>query len=73
MEELGEQLKALNGMETSQKDQQSQLTWTPGCSQRLNPKPYTQAGPKPPGTKIVDVQFCLHDCLERHAQNLAQT
>ena len=36
MEELEEGLKGLKGMGTPQEDQQSQLTWTPGSSQRLS-------------------------------------
>ena len=39
MEELEEGLKGLKGMGTPQEDQQSQLTWTPGSSQRLSHQP----------------------------------
>jgi hypothetical protein len=36
MEELGERLHALKGIEIPQEDQQSQLNWTLGSSQRLS-------------------------------------
>ena len=39
MEELKEGLKALKGMGTPQEDQQSQLTWISGSSQRLSHHP----------------------------------
>jgi hypothetical protein len=39
MEELGEGWKALKGIGLSQKNQQSQLTWTLGDSQRLSHEP----------------------------------
>jgi hypothetical protein len=39
MEKLREGLKELKGMATSQEDQQCQLTWTPGSSQRRSHHP----------------------------------
>ena len=36
MEEMGKGLKALNQMGSLQDDQQSQLTWTSGSSQKLS-------------------------------------
>jgi hypothetical protein len=39
MEVLGEGLKALKVMATPQEDQQCQLTWTTGSSQRLSYQP----------------------------------
>jgi hypothetical protein len=36
MVELGEELKALKGIETLQEDQKGQQIWTLGSSQRLN-------------------------------------
>lgn len=36
MELLGDELKALKGIGTSQEDQENQLTWTSGSSQRLS-------------------------------------
>jgi hypothetical protein len=39
MEELREGLKALKGIGTPQEDQQCQLTWTLGSSQRLSYQP----------------------------------
>ena len=39
MEELGEGMKEPKGMATTQEEQQCQLTWTPGSSQRLCHQP----------------------------------
>ena len=39
MGELGEGLKELKGMATPLEDQQYQITWTSGSSQRLSHKP----------------------------------
>ena len=44
MEELGEGLKELKGMTTPKKDQQFQLTWTLGSSQRLSHQPKSMKG-----------------------------
>ena len=43
-EELGEGLKALQGMGIPQEDQQSQLTWTSGISQKLIHQPENTHG-----------------------------
>ena len=43
---------------TQQKEQQTQLTWTLGDSQRLSHQP--KAGLKVPGTYVADVQLRLH-------------
>jgi hypothetical protein len=39
IEELGKGSKELKGKETLSEDQQSQLTWTPQSTQRLNHQP----------------------------------
>ena len=44
MEESGEGLRDPKEKETPQEDQQSQLTWTLGGSQRLNHQPGTYMG-----------------------------
>ena len=60
MEELREGLKTLKGL-TPQEDQQSQLSWLPGRSQRLNHQTKSihrlNLGP---GTYVADVQLRLH-------------
>lgn len=43
-EELGEKLKALKEMATTQEDQQGQLSWTPGSSHRLSHQPKSMHG-----------------------------
>jgi hypothetical protein len=62
VEELGEGLKDPEGIETPQKDQQNQLIWTLGSSQRLNYQPKRKHGldlahPNPPYIYIVDIQL----------------
>ena len=58
MEELGEGLKELKRMAISQEDQQCQLTWTPGSSQRLRHQPKSiHDSSKAPDTYVAE------DCL----------
>lgn len=45
MEELGEGLKNPEGMETPEKNQQSQLTWVLVESQKLNQQPNSMLAP----------------------------
>ena len=60
MEELGKGLKALKGIWTPQKDQESQLTWTPGSSET---KPATKEhirAEKGPRLYVANMQLSLH-------------
>ena len=61
MEVLGEGLKTLKMTGTPQEDQQSQLTWTLGGSQRLSHQPKsTHELNQGHGTYIADVQLSPH-------------
>jgi hypothetical protein len=71
MEELGERLQVPKGVGIPQKDQQNQLTWTLGGSQRLKHQP-KGTGPRPPHTYVADVQFCLHMGPEQLEQGLSE-
>jgi hypothetical protein len=44
MEELGRKIEGPEGARTPQEDQQCQLTWTPGSSQRLSHQPKGKHG-----------------------------
>jgi hypothetical protein len=58
MAELEERLKKLNGRVTPEEDQQSQLTQTPGSTQRMSHQLGAYTGQsKAPGTNIAEI--CL--------------
>jgi hypothetical protein len=71
----GERLQAPKGVGTPQEDQQSQLTWILGNSQRLNTptREHTQAGPRSPHTYVTDVQPGLYVGPEQLELELSQT
>jgi hypothetical protein len=60
MVELGEGLKEMKERATPLEDQQSQLTWTPGSSQRLSHQLAAHMGwSEPPGTYLTEDWFGL--------------
>ena len=61
MEEMGEGLKDSKRTGTPQEDQQSQLTWTLGGSQRLNhQRKYIHGLDLTPTPKIYEADMQLH-------------
>ena len=62
LQKLGESLRGLKRTGTPQEEQQSQLTWTLGGSQRLNhqPKSIQEWTALQPDTYVADVQLGLH-------------
>ena len=61
MEELVEGLKALKGIRTLQEEEETQLTWTPGSSQRLSHQPKNIHGlDRVPRRYAADVQLSLY-------------
>ena len=55
MEELEEEIKDLNGIATPQEDQQCQVTWTHGRSQRLTTNQRAYIGwSKAPRTYVTE-------------------
>jgi hypothetical protein len=57
-------------LRTPQEDQESQLAWTLGGSQRQNQQPKTI--PRPPCTYVTDVQLGLHVGPEQVEWGLSQ-
>ena len=54
-------MQELKGIESTQKDQQSQLTWALGFSEsETQTKEHTESGPMPLHSHVVDAQLGLH-------------
>ena len=55
MKELGEVLEALKAIATLQEEQQSQLIWMSGSSQRISHKPKSMHGWSRPQTQMQQI------------------